>query len=285
MPTADPLDVLYDLHAQPKKRRNAALALGRDREKKATEIMLHLLENESDFKFRMDVAHALGDMKDSTAVDTLIQRLSAETQQKVRRTVAQSLGKIGDNRALAPLIHALKEDPHYLVRYYAAEALGRLNDESAIEPLIAALKDRNGMVCWNASHALAYLALKHPKVIECLIPTLKSRSRSSQMAILIINALSRSNQPVVIDTLIEVLNEGAKRVPARTEFKNHNAKNLYSSKQFTDAHVRELAARALGNFGDKRAVEALRQRFNDPNEHPSLRPHIVTVLKQLGEQP
>jgi HEAT repeat protein len=277
------LDVLSNPKAQSKKRRDAALALAHARNTDAIGTLMCLLEEDSDFKLRMGVAEALGKMGDSAAVDTLILSLQTEEHQKVRRTVAQSLGKIGDKRAVPHLIHALKEDHHYMVRLYAAEALGILDDDSAIAPLVDALEDRNYMVTFYARDALARLGQKYSEVTARLIPILKSRTRSTMDAILIIGVLEKINQPVVIDTLIMVLNEGTRRVPPRDNFQDNNRRLLYESKRLQDTHVREVAALALGKFGDKRAIAALKERFNDPKEHPSLYPHVVQALGQLGE--
>jgi HEAT repeat protein len=279
----DPYDILNDPNAPMKRRRDAALALGQVQDEDAVELLIFLLQKNHDFKLRMDVAYALGDIGDCAAVDTLILKLGTEAHQKVRRTVAQALGKIGDKRAVPPLLCALKEDPHYMVRVFTAEALGKLDDTSAIKPLVDALKDRNSTVRWYASHALARLGQRHAEVTERLIPILKSRARSTMDAILIIDALDKIRQPVVIDALIEVLNEGTKRVPPRDDFQDNNRRYLYESKRLQDTHVREMAATTLGRFGDKRAIEALKKRFNDPKEHPSLYPHVVKALGQLGE--
>jgi HEAT repeat protein len=283
MTLADPLDVLYDSKSEIQKRRYAVSTLGKTRDECAVESLIQLVQQDPNLYVRHDAAYALGEIGDPAAVDALIASLGLEGYPQVRRAISQALGKIKDTRAARILICTLEQDRFYTVRQAAAEALGKLNDPIAIKPLVDALKDVHSSVRWNATLALSHLGRQYPEVAEHLVVILTSPSRSTETALQMMMMLEKMNLPLVVHALIDVLNEGTSRVKP-LGFLDPRGKSIYAERQRSDAQVRIAAAIALGKFGDKRAIEPLLQRLNDPNEDPSLRPYVVKALGQLGEE-
>jgi HEAT repeat protein len=278
-----PYDVLRDPKATTKQLRDAAVALGQEREDIAVPLLIQILRSNRNVGLSKEVVIALGRMKAADAVETLLAKLDTEQDRDLRCQIIQSLWIIGDQKAVPPLIQILQKDPNTLIRYTAAEALGRLKDASAIQPLFDALNDSHYRVHFAASDALGQLGQQYTEVIDLLTPILQAKKRPIKPTVYVMRAFGKINHPRVIDALIEVLNEGTKRVPPRTDFKDSTQQYHYQNRQLQDASVRRMAAAILGEFRDKRAIEPLNQRLNDPNEHPSLRPVIIKALEQLGE--
>jgi HEAT repeat protein len=285
MPAPNPLEVLKNPYSKTKQRQAALLTIRQERNKEATPILVRMLSKSPNRAMYNDLIHTLVQIGDPAAVDMLMENLRREDNTGLRITSARVLGVMGDKRAIPLLIHTLEHDRFYMVRSAAAEALGRLDDPAAINPLLAALKDTHGATHWSAARALGQLSLHYPEIVDPLIATLKDRKRSPHMGQIAITTLEKINSPLVINTLIEFLNEGTSRVPPRDDIETNSERVAYEYKRQDETSARGLAAAALGKFGDKRAVEPLKQRLKDPTEHPSLQPFVLKALEQLGEDP
>jgi len=172
-----------------------------------------------------------------------------------------------------PLIKALK-GWDVVVRRRAAEALGEIGDKRAVEPLIEALKDSDKDVQKGAAKALGEIG--DERAVEPLIEALRHIYYPDHIGWedrymgefddwigdmhlqgVVERALVKIGEPAV-EPLIQALKDG------------------YS-------HVREGAAKALGEIGDIRAVEPLIQALKD--EDSDVRKIAAEALGKMGWKP
>jgi len=96
--------------------------------------------NDWDWNVRREAALALGNQRNKKAVTPLIRKLKDE-QPPVRVSAIESLGKLGDMKVIHELINVLKEDLDEGVRKQAILSMGELGNDIVIPDLIMALKD------------------------------------------------------------------------------------------------------------------------------------------------
>ncbi|RKY41050.1 MAG: hypothetical protein DRP85_07295, partial [Candidatus Makaraimicrobium thalassicum] len=221
---------------------------------------------------RLTVLDILGEMGDARAVGPITKVLLNDGVDIYRREAAVALGNIGDKRAVEALIEALK-DENDEVRRYAARALGKISDERAAEPLVQALKDEDLRVRESAAEALRkigwipgnetekaeyYVGLKRwhqvSKIGNAAIPALIRELKDPSSARFARRILVKIGKPAMSFLISELKNE--------------------------DKHVRKDAAEALGDIGDKRAVEPLIQALKD--EDPNVRESAAEALRKIG---
>jgi HEAT repeat protein len=101
-------------------------------------LIAHLQSKETPPYMSAAVIEALGDLRYPPAVDALLPCLANESSE-ISNGAIDALSRIGAP-AVEPLIASLK-DPKAQVRARAAEALGGISDARAVEPLIACLKN------------------------------------------------------------------------------------------------------------------------------------------------
>jgi hypothetical protein len=124
-------------HPSPQVRKQAALALGEIKDRRAIEPLGRALWDEC-AAVREAAAQALGGLGDVRAVDLLVQILHKDDSDKIvlfhdRQSAAQALASLGDPRALAPLEEAL-QDQRPAVRAAATKALAVIRGEPANGP-------------------------------------------------------------------------------------------------------------------------------------------------------
>ncbi|MEQ8186464.1 MAG: HEAT repeat domain-containing protein [Candidatus Eremiobacterota bacterium] len=96
--------------------------------------------NDWDWNVRREAALALGNQRNKKAVTPLIRKLKDE-QPPVRVSAIESLGKLGDMKVIHELIGVLKEDLDEGVRKQAVLSMGEIGNDIVIPDLIMALKD------------------------------------------------------------------------------------------------------------------------------------------------
>ena len=121
------------------------------RTKRDVKGLIRALQYEKSCSVRRDAAVALGEIKDKRAVEPLISALG-DGDRDVREASAKALINIG-RPAVDFLIKALDSDDSN-VRKEAVKVLGEIKDERAIEPLSKALKDENKWVRMESAKAL-----------------------------------------------------------------------------------------------------------------------------------
>jgi HEAT repeat protein len=134
---------------------------------------------------------------------------------------------------IAALANALRRDSSPVIRALSARALEFAKNPAAADPLIAALKKERQVA---VSKSIIYALARYPslQVSSELIPYLKNRNHELRAASAY--ALAELSDPSSTAALIELLRkrEGDE-----------------------DAFARAQAARGLGRFGDRQAVEPL----------------------------
>jgi HEAT repeat protein len=165
----------------------------------------------------------------ASAVGPLIAVLT-DRDSPVRPAAAQALGKIGDPGSVDALIAALT-DSNNAVCSAAAEALGRLGDDRCKDALVAALEVP--WACVNAAIVLGKMG--DARAVDVLIASFNENLTAyeyySNLRKAEEEALVKVGAPAV-EPLITLLNDGSE-------------------------YARPSAARALGQIGDPRAVDAL----------------------------
>jgi HEAT repeat protein len=218
--------------------------------------------------------------------------LAGDDDWRVRRASAEALGQVGDVSVVESLIAALKDDD-WLVRETAAKALGRICDEKAVEPLIEAMEG-NWPALWTVAEALGQhgdaravrsltmaiqasnedkyvrdaaveaLGLIGEPIQESLVAVLRTQDDASRQRA--IDALGQMRDARNLAPLIEALrhgepyhvHHGAMEALIRLgETAVDSLIEVLSSSRDFDAFARQRAAAALGQIGDRRAVQAL----------------------------
>ncbi|MHB0975804.1 MAG: HEAT repeat domain-containing protein [Candidatus Aquicultorales bacterium] len=262
----------------------------------AVEPLIELLNDESTFSGPENAAKALGLIGDERAIGPLVaalERLETEVipeagadneipgysltdddeeeaiseqppeQRQVglpenrKNEAINALVKIGPP-AVQPLVDALKDEN---LREYAVRALGMIKDKGAVEPLIAVLEDKESTGQAEAAKALG--SFGDQRAIDPLIGALDDSSYGSYETSLAseeaYKALVRIGAPAVEQLIAALSDEGAQ----------------------------ELAAQALGEIGDERAVApliaALRKvEQGDMGDYTPNEDALETALGRMG---
>ena len=284
----------------PQVRCRAAEALGRCGDARAVEPLLAALSDQ-DADVRSGSARSLGPLHASEAVEPLLNALE-DDHHGVRASAARSLGVLADARAVVPLVIALK-DGYAAVREASSDALAGIG-APALDLLIAALKDSDGAVRKGASEALVLMG---GPAVDALVAALRDqqlRGIASAMigqigdaravgALLV--ALSDESDQIrkaAADTLDllawspDAGEGGAAYWAAKgqwqkcVEIGRPAVELLIGALKHHDPAVRQLAAKALGDIGDVRAVEPLIAALRGRED---LRAVAATALGQIDD--
>ena len=207
------------------------------------ELLIEQLHG-TDWTARCDAARLLGQSRDPRAVDALLPDLE-DSDWRVRRNTAQALGALRDRRAVDPLISALS-DRTMTVRQRAIVALGRIKDPQAL-PALLEIVLQNRHESYDAVKAVRKFGKK----------ALPEIARSYEQS---------GNEQLML-MLVELKYEGILDILLR----------LLESPMPYD---RLLAARELGNLGNKRAVPMLIEQLHI--DDPLLLSETVRSLSKLG---
>lgn len=122
------------------RRAEAAIRLGKKRDRGAVKLLCEALRKDDDPHVRRAAALALDDIGDPQAADRLCEALQ-DNDSSVREAVVRALGDLDDPRSVAPLAKALT-DEHKEVRTAAAKALEAVGvpQDVAIETWYAVAK-------------------------------------------------------------------------------------------------------------------------------------------------
>jgi HEAT repeat protein len=208
---------------------------------------------------RREAARALGQIGSNKPVNALIGILH-DKERDTRRAAAYALGRIGDNRAVPALIKALK-DPEFVDP--AAYALGEIGNKSAIQPLRAMLY-AGSRISISAATALAKLG--DEEVAAALLKIAAGNYSAYKDRRDALRALADLGNKSVIPELNKIwehnsdINIRASAAYAITKLTGDEKAFAFlidtvlsNEKPFR----KEVAASALGEIGDKRAVEPL----------------------------
>ncbi len=282
--------ILKDEDKDWRVRDSAAEALGQIGTPAVAPLIAILKDEDKDWRVRESVAKALGQIGDKRAVEPLIVALSDE---EVRSYAAEALDnmksvpKTGQDHvrylaarnriaeciqlgdiAVEPLIAMLKYEDKY-VRQSAAEALGQIGDKRAVEPLTTALKDKNIDVRRCAASALGEIGTP---ALEPLLTALKNEGVRRYAA----EALGKTRSiPKTSEDYVWYL-AARGRLPECVPLGDIAVEPLIA--MLKNKFDRSYAAEALGQIGDKRAVEPLIAVLKDDGEN--VRRSIFEALQQ-----
>lgn len=203
------------------------------------------------------------------AVDPLLVTLRNESH-LIRQAATRALGQIGDKRAVEHLISAINEGRAPM--FETIEALEKLK---AIDPLIALLRDDYVGTRGAAAKALGRSA--DPRAALPLASAVKDKEKWARSV-----KAARANQW----KLAERLQEDEKRmrswaVDALRNLGEIAISELLSALTSDDVDSRRSAVEALGDLGDRRAVEPLIAVLR--SESWDIRVSACEALARLGD--
>ena len=204
--------------------------------------LIRAMGYDNDESIRKEAAFVLGKITDSQSPIYTIKNENTELED----TSDKSL----NNFTVEELINSLK-DKDWNIRMNAAKTLVETG-ESAVEKLIDSLKDKNWQVRWYITEILGEIG--DVRGIKPLIKLLNDENNGVQSNSVI--ALVKIGKPRV-EILIDNLN----------------------SKEW---HIREHVAEILGEIGDKRGVEPLKNLINDEND--DVRSSVKVALEKINNK-
>lgn len=199
---------------------------------------------------------------------------------KVRYRAAKAFTRIRDARVVPILIEALSDaSPGVLIQ--AAYGLGILRDSSAIEPLEKLLNNPDKKVAVTAVEGLARIG--GSKAIEILIEAI---GKYSNLQFHIGSALGEIVGVAAMEQLFEALTATNSELHfycamALTKIGEPTVEGFIKLLTHPAITTRTCSVRALGEIGDKRAVEPLIAAIVEPDTY--LRYRIIVALGNLGD--
>ena len=162
--TSIDLDQLAQRLESPQSReRLIALASLRDvAADQAVPLIKKVLKDEN-LQIRSMAVFALGIKQTTESFDLLLEVLETDTDYGVRAAAAGALGYLEDDRALTPLLRAFYEETDWLVRFSAAVSLGNLKNPEAKTALMEALDSPEILI-----HQAAIAALGEIGAVEAV---------------------------------------------------------------------------------------------------------------------
>ena len=204
--------------------------------------LIRAMGYDNDESIRKEAAFVLGKITDSQSPIYTIKNENTELKDTSNRSL--------NNFTVEELINSLK-DKDWNIRMNAAKTLVETG-ESAVEKLIDSLKDKNWQVRWYITEILGEIG--DVRGIKPLIKLLNDENNGVQSNSVI--ALVKIGKPGV-EILIDNLN----------------------SKEW---QIREHVAEILGEIGDKRGVEPLKNLINDEND--DVRSSVKVALEKINNK-
>lgn len=265
----------------------------------AAKPLISLLQRQ-DLRIRSKIIDALGESRDPLALEPIIPFLGDEDWD-LRFAAANALGNLAfsdlkDPRATEPLTLLLK-DPAENLRAVAAHTLWYIHDPRSVDALIDALDDDDPRVQSGAMRALG--AIGNPKAIGSLTKLLRHKSQSCaedaakalenlasgatvnlalslieqddlRIRLTGIRMLGKGGTKKAVEALIALLSDPLplirrEAIAALTIIKDERSRQpLLNKRRDDDRVVRQLAAIALAEMGDRSLVKELIECSNDP---------------------
>ena len=263
-------------------------------------------------ELRMAAANAIGELAVADAVPKLVERFE-DPDLRVRARAARACRNIGDARATQPLT-GLLGDPKATVRVEAAEALGRIGNREALQALLQLYDDDSEQVRRIAVRGFGQFRNDRPveylaealtdesaavrrtavfSLIELLsnVPTEKSHGIRET----VVEQLSASEDPSVIDPLVEILDAGVKDAQRRnTAWLLGRVMDGDENRDAIDALVdtlaeggkmtKQFAATSLAEVGGTYTEEELLALAKDSNQDTDARAQAVFTLGKIGDE-
>jgi HEAT repeat protein len=236
---------------QPVVRFAACMALGRLKDSDAAPALRELL-NDSDPNVRAGVYFALERLGDSSHRAEWVDLLRRHENPIVRRNAVMAMGMLGDAKVLPLLELAANSDPDEGVKLQAFEGMARLGNSEAIGRFL-----QYAIAGQSFRQPYALVTLAHVKD-DRVAPALRTRLESS---------------PYLESRLAAARSLGAIGYPNGFELALASLEWSEPQPNLPDdppesqlMRVRSMAAMALGEIGDRRALDALARRMQTPDD-------------------
>jgi HEAT repeat protein len=229
----------------------ACMSLGRIKDQDAAPALRNLL-NDPDASVRVGVFFALERLGDGSHRAEWVEMLRHHESPTVRRNAATALGALGDPNVLALLEQASANDPDEGVRLQALEGMALLGDKDAIGHFL-----QFSIAGAGFRQPFALVTLGRVKD-ERVAPALRTRLDSSPYL---------ESQLAAARSLGKLgYEDGFKLALASLDWNQPQA-GLPDDPPATQLmRVRSMAALALGEIRDRRALDALARRMQTPDD-------------------
>jgi HEAT repeat protein len=245
-------------HPQPENRAEAARILGMRHEKIAVEPLIALLQDEQERDIvKHAVLDALSHIKDQQALQPILKALQHDESAEIRASAARALGQFSGLRAMNGLIDALQTDRKIIVQIEVIRALGHVRHER-VETVLIDLLTSNPNAMLQTATVDTLGQLQSQRATMPLI-TLLRQTPSSMMRREVTKALGRVRDPKAVPSLMAIIEQSD-----------------------NDPILQGMAITALGQIGDRRAVQPLVQILDADN--PVLSLHTIEALGLLGDR-
>lgn len=261
---------------------------------------------------RMAAANVLGEIGSSKSIQPLIERLD-DPNPRVRARVARALGKIGDPSAAGPLVEHLSGEPVGVGREIA-DALGYVGGEKALQGLMSAADDESETIRRTVASSLGQFENTRP--IETLVALLTddsdlvrkaatfslieilsnvSTEQSDELRNEIVGKMSALDDPVIVDSLVEIIEEGTQAHQRRNatwllgrvtgaENETEAVEALIGAMGDGDQLITQFAATSLGEIGGSTVETALIDHIDSSHDEESIAMAAFTLGSVGGEQ-
>ena len=134
----------------------AVFALGLKPTDECYELLVGIMEGDSDYGVRADAAGALGYLEDPRAFDPLVRALNEDVDWLVRFSAAVSLGNLKNPKAHDVLVAAL-DSSEVVIQPAAIAALGEIRDVEAVDNILNFAQAEDWLVRQRLAEALGNL--------------------------------------------------------------------------------------------------------------------------------
>ncbi|MBI2841369.1 MAG: HEAT repeat domain-containing protein [Acidobacteria bacterium] len=262
-------------------------SLGRLKDGRATSPLLVLLSSQ-DADCRAQAARALGEIGDQSAVDPLV-ALFKDKESRVRQAAFRALERLGPDWKRGPAAAQAVEDHIAALKSHdqdlsapAAEALGWIADPRATLALVQAM-DHRALVLTNAADAL--VAIRDPHSVRPLIAKLEAVSFASSYAARVLGHLGDRTAVTALKKCFADPVRGDKVwcAFALAKLGQDDGTAFGHLVAALDTHLKEDAMKALGELGDRRAVEPLIVQLSDRLYADEARGALTAITGQTFE--
>lgn len=220
-------------------------------EEKAVSPLITLLKETVDPRIRKNVAEALKGIGEK-ALDELKAQVRLENPPHMLESILEVIGTIGDDSAVEQVVEMLRSEDSS-VRRQAIYALSKMPGMKANAYLAVSLKDKDPSIRQELARLLGNIGDRI--FVPTLLDLIRKRERRAKEEIESVQqeacqALAKIGDEKAIPVLIEAL---------------HKERFLSLRKTKTDI-VRASAARALGEFSDEQALQALKVAASDRSQ-------------------
>lgn len=299
---ADLQKLLEELNnTDPKAREKAVQAL-KQMGDAAVQPLLDVLTNTTDWNYRMvsyqQIINFLGDTQDPRIIPVFI-NLLRKTEMYNYDVALRAFKGMGDV-VIEPLLAVLTGDPDDKANYAAINLAGALKDRRFIPPLVNKLNSPTSMIRYRAARALAELQeVSVVPTIQQMVPDAADAAERRELLLALdqlgqhawvvdvahqvmtdpqysnadrqsmVQFIVRLKDPSQIDFLMQILKKQEFGVYHHALWSLVESKYmplvdyLMGSLTTPNANWRGLAAYALGEFGDKRAIQPLKTLLKD----------------------